>query len=176
MVPPPALTASTRYTDQATSRVYWLPSIAASTLVPTRAEINAGTDLTGELNSFASATGGGGGSTTGAWTFTVERINTQGLNQSFRTEIAGSLSVPDPSLTLYASRNGNDVRNLLPPGTPGNLMFADGGDVAGNKAQVFPVSVAAVSVVRSDVGQAATKITISFVITGSPNQSVTVPA
>ena len=177
MVPPPALTASTRYTDQATSRVYWLPSIAATTLVPTRSEINAGTDLTGELNSFSSATGGGGGgSTSGAWTFTVERINTQNLTQAFRTEIAGSLSVSDPSLTLYASKNGNDVRALLPAGTAGFVMFADGGDVAGNKAQVFPVSVAAVSVVRADVGQAATKITINFVVTASPNQSVTVPA
>jgi hypothetical protein len=174
-MPPPLLTASVRYTDQATSKTYWLPSIAATTLVPTRAEINAGTDLTSELNSYVSATAGG--SSTAGWTFTVARINTQPINQAFQTEIAGSLSVADPSLTLYASKNGTDIRALLPAGTPGFVMFCDGGDTAGNKAQVFPVSVAAVSIIRADVSnKTATKITISFVITGAPAQSVTIPA
>lgn len=174
-MPPPVLTASTRYTDQATTKVYWVPTIAASTLVPTRAEMNAGTDLSGELNMFTSATGGGGGGS-GGWTFTVARINVQNITQTFTTEIAGSLSVADPSLTFFASKNGADIRSLLAAGASGNLMFCDGGDVAGNRAQVFPVSVAAVSVVRAEAGKDATKITVNFVITAPPAQSVTVPA
>lgn len=174
-MPPPLLVSSVRYTDQATTKVYWVPSIAASTLVPTRAEMNAGTNVSGELNLFTSATGGGGGSS-GGWTVTPERIDTQNITQTFKTEIAGSLSVTDPSLTFFASKTGSDIRSLLPVGTPGFVMFCDGGDTAGNQAQVFPVSVAAVSVVRVDGGRDATKITVNFVLTGSPNLTVTVPA
>lgn len=174
-MPPPLLVSSVRYTDQATTKVYWVPSIAASTLVPTRAEMNAGTNISGELNLFTSATGGGGGSS-GGWTVTPERISTQNITQTFKTEIAGSLSVTDPSLTFFASKTGSDIRSLLPVGTSGFVMFVDGGDIAGNLAQVFPVSVAAVSVVRVDGGRDATKITVNFVLTGSPNLTVTVPA
>lgn len=175
-MPPPLLVSSVRYTDQATTKVYWVPSIAASTLVPTRAEMNAGTNVSGELNLFTSATGGGGGGSSGGWTVTPERIDTQNITQAFKTEIAGSLSVTDPSLTFFASKTGSDVRSLLPVGTNGFVMFCDGGDTAGNLGQVFPVSVAAVSVVRVDGGRDATKITINFVITATPNLTVTVPA
>jgi len=174
-MPPPTLVASSRYTDQAVTKVYWVPSIAASTLVPTRAEMNAGTNLSGELNLFTSATGGGG-SSSGGWTIAPERIDTQNITQTFKTEIAGSLSVTDPSLTFFASKTGADIRTLLPAGTAGFVMFCDGGDTAGNVAQVFPVSVAAVSVVRVEGGRDATKVTINFVVTGVPALSVTVPA
>jgi len=170
-MPTPAITASTRYFDVAITRVYYLPVIAASTLVPTRTEMNNGINLTPELNDLS------------GWVVDAEFFDTQNINTPFRTKAPGVLSTPDSTLTFYTSKTGVDVRASLPPGTTGYIMFLDGGDVAANRAEVYPVTVAAVNVLRSSgntIGGTGTngpaRVTIKFAITAAPNQNVTVPA
>lgn len=163
-MPTPAITASTRFTDQATTVVYWLPSIAATNLTPTRLEMNAGTNLTPELNDLS------------GWTIESEQIDTQSMAESFRSRIPGSTSSPDSSITFYTSKTGNDVRVLLPRGTSGYVMFCDGGDVSGYKAEVYPVTVTSNGVMRSATAQDASKVEVGFSITRQPAQGVTVPA
>ena len=45
----PALNKSTRFFQPEVSQVHFLPTIAAGTLIPTRAEITAGTNVTAEI-------------------------------------------------------------------------------------------------------------------------------
>lgn len=159
----PLLTASTRYTDQATTRVYWVPSIAASNLTPTRVELDAGTDVTNELNDLS------------GWNVEGEQIDTQSMGERFRSRIPGSTSSEDSSLTFFASKTGNDIRVLNPRGTEGNIAWMDGGDTSGNKMEVFPVTVMSVGLIRTTVGEDATKIVVNYSITKEPGQNLTIP-
>jgi len=88
--------------------------------------------------------------------------------------VAGRISVDDSSLTFYASLTSVDVRSLLPRDTTGFILFMDEGDVAGRKMDVFKVTVASAPKLRAidDVSQ----IQVSFSITASPSENVTIPA
>lgn len=161
----PPITASTRYTDLATARIYYLPTIAAATLTPTRAEMGAGTNLTPEISDLE------------GWVVDCEYFDTQNMESTFRTTSPGTRSTPNCSLTFYASRTGIDVRSLLSSGTNGFIMFLDAGDFGGNRAEVWPIAVGSTSVLRTGQSSSPTavKIRMSFGITGTPAQSVTVP-
>lgn len=156
--------SSTRYMDVGVTRVYYLPSIAAFDLAPTRAEMNAGTSLTGELADWT------------GWLIDCELLDVQDISQAFKAEIPGSLSAPSSSLTLYASKNGADVRGFLSKGINGFIMILDGGDIVANSAEVFPITVASISGLRDIAAAEASKVYVNFGITGQPAQGVPVPA
>lgn len=159
---PPNLTASTRYFDPETTVVYYLPAIAAADLTPTRLEMDAGTNITGELRDLS------------GWTVTSEEIETPDMGSRFTSKIPGRRSAEDSNLTLYADINGTDVRDLLPRDTTGYIMWCDGGDTAGNKADVFPIRVRSVPKQRSTSDAAL--IQVQFSVTSEPAEDVTVPA
>lgn len=171
-MPTPSIVASTRYLDLGVTRVYYLPTIAASTLVPTRAEMNGGTNLTPELSDWS------------GWVVDTEYLDVQPVNSPFRSKIPGTLLSPDSSLTFYTSKTGLDVRTIFSRWVTGFIMFLDGGDNAGNRAEVYPVTVGMVSLVRGIVGQTsggsgtdvASQVRVGFAITAAPAQNVTVPA
>jgi len=159
----PAITASTRYFDRGTTKCYYLPAVAASNLTPTRAEMDAGTDLSNEVSDI------------NGWMVSAEQIDTPALGTVFTGNIPGPTSSPESSITFYASSNSVDVRALLPRGTSGYIMWLDGGDVPGNKADVFPARVRSNGKQRS-LGNEAAKIEVQFSITNTPGENVTVPA
>lgn len=143
--------------------VYYLPTIAAANKTPTRAEINAGTNLTAEIADLS------------GWTLQGGEIETPDLGSKFNSKIPGRTSVDDSSLTFYADNRGVDVRTVLPRNTAGFIVICDGGDVAGAKADVYPIRVRSNGKVRS-VGDEAGRITIPFSITKEPTENVTLPA
>lgn len=163
-MPTPVITASTRYIDPAVTKCYYVPTIAAANLTPTRAELNAGTDLSPQLNDMS------------GWTVTSNLVDTPDLATTFTSKITGRTESADSSLTLYASVNGVDVRALLPRGTSGYIVWMDGGDVAANKCAVYPIKVSSCSVVRTVSGGEAAKVMVQVAITGQPGESLTVPA
>lgn len=163
-MPTPLITKSTRYTSAGVTKCYYLPTVAAANLTPTRAEMTAGTDLSRELADWA------------GWTVTANKIETPDLANVFTSQIAGKTTAADSSLTFYASVNTVDVRNLLPRGTTGNIMFCDGGDVAGNRADVYPVTVMSNGKQRKIKGDGADEIMVQFSITSPPGENVTIPA
>lgn len=162
-MPTPAITKSNRYFDPSITKCYYVPTIAASNLVPTRAEMNAGTDLSNEIADLD------------GWTVEADQIETPDLGSLFNAKISGRTSVEDSSLTFHADRGGDDVRTLLPRGTNGYIMWCDGGDIVGNVAAVFPVTVISNSVMRS-VGDDNARIQVQFSATREPNEAVAVPA
>jgi hypothetical protein len=160
----PDIVASTRFTSQGTTKCYFLPTIAAGNLTPTRPEMDAGTNLSPQLNDWS------------GWTVTSNKISTPDLETTFESSIPGKTSSEDSDITFYASLDGADVRTLLPRGTTGFIMFCDGGDVPGNKADVYPIQVMSNGKVRSVNGEDADKITVPFSITAEPAENVTIPA
>lgn len=160
-MPTPAIATSTRFFARGVSRCYYLPSVA-NKAAPTRAEMNTGTDLSPQFADVSEFTVSG------------NTIDTPDLATTFDSKIAGTTSAEDSSLDLYADIAGVDVRALLPRDTTGFIMWLDGGDVAGRKADVFPITVTSNSQIRSmtDAG----KRKVSFAITSKPEEGVTIPA
>lgn len=158
----PAITASTRYTARGTSRAYWVPTIS-NKAAPTRPELNAGTDLSTQL---ADSSG---------WSVKSNQIEAPDLSTRYTATIPGVITAEDSSLTLYSSKNGVDARALMPRDAVGFIVWMDGGDIASNKMDVFPVTVSSVSKQRQVDGGKADTLQISYAITSQPAEDVTVP-
>lgn len=154
---------STRYFDPATTKCYYLPTVVDAALVPTRAEMTAGTDLSNEIADLD------------GWSTEGDEIETPDLGTLFTSKIPGRTTADDCSLTFHADQNGDDVRTLLPRGTNGFIMWCDGGDVAANIGAVFPVRVRSNSMQRS-VDDDNARVQVQFSVTSEPNEAVVIPA
>lgn len=162
MPPPTKIAKTTRYFDPEITVCYFLAAVAAADLTPTRAEMTAGKNLTDEIADLS------------GWTVTSEQIDTPDLGSRYTSKIGGRTMSEDSSLTFYADLTSDDIRTVLPRDTRGYVMWCDGGDVAGNKADVFPVQVLSNSQQRS-LSEAARRM-VQFSVTGEPAESVTIPA
>lgn len=154
------LTPSLRYIPPGTRHYYWVPTIAAKAS-PTRPELNAGTDLTGEIQAVAG--------------FSVEsvQVDTPDLLNLFISKIPGRTQSADSSITLYSSSNSVDARSLMPRGTAGFIVCFPEGDIAGQKMDVFPVKVSAAPMDTATEDPA--KRMFTFSITSAPVENVTIP-
>lgn len=158
------LASSVRFTNFGNTRIHFVPVIAATTMEATRTEINAGTDLTGEISDVS------GFSVTGS------TIDAPDLLSTFVSKVRGRTSSEDSSLTFYASKNATDVRTVLPFETTGYIVIMQSGDVpTTGKMDVYPVQVNSVSKTVS-VGDDLARILVGFAITREPKMDVTIPA
>jgi hypothetical protein len=152
-----------RYWSVGVNKWYWCPTIALKT-APTRAELNAGTDLTPQV---AGKDG---------WTTASEQIEAPDANSRFKPKIPGGITADDSSLDFYADPSGVDARSVMPRDTSGFIVRLGGGDVGGRKMDVFPVTVSAISKEWGGTEEDPAKITISYSITSEPAEDVTIPA
>ncbi|MEU2924211.1 hypothetical protein ABZ636_03990 [Streptomyces sp. NPDC007251] len=154
------IAATSRYIPPGTTRYYWVASISNYTS-PTRAELNAGTDLTGEIAAVS------------GFATTSDQQDTPDLGSRFTSKIPGRITADNSSITMYLSSTSSDVRTLLPRDTAGYVVILPEGDVTGQKMDIFPVKVTAQPKAR-DVENPA-QITIEFSITKIPAENVTIP-
>jgi hypothetical protein len=157
------VTQSTRFFAPEITKCIFLPTIAAANLAATRAEIDAGTDLSNEIADLS------------GWTIASGTIDTPDLGNRFTRQISGRTTAEASSLTMYADKKGVDAREILPRDTVGFIVFMDGGDVPADPMDVFPVSVSSLGKVRS-TGDQAGQLTINFSITGIPAEDLPIPA
>lgn len=145
-----------RFIPQGVSKYYWVPTIVATTGIPTRTELDAGTDLTGEVAVIT------GFSTTGG------QVDVPDALSRFTKRVPGSITADDSSITFYGTKDptGEDVRALLTRDQTGYIVIMDAGDVTGALAESFPVTVTSVSKVREITG--AFQVVVSFSITAEP--------
>lgn len=162
MAPTP-LNATSRYVPEGTRKIYWIPAVAAYlTTGATRAEINAGIDLTNEV---AAVTG---------FTVSSEQLEVPDLSGRFAAKIPGRITAADSSLMFYADVTSNDVRTVLPRDTAGFVGMLWENDIAGRKYDLFPAKVSSTSV-QGDPANPE-QIEVAFSITKVPAQNLTVPA
>ena len=160
-MPPTALTSSTRYFRPGTTKVYWVVSITTYT-APTRSELNAGTDLSGEIAELS------------GWSVTSDFIDTPDLGNRFVSKLAGRINAEDSSINFYASSTGTDVRGTLVRDSSGYIVIMDAGDVATTgKMDIWPVTVAAVSKLRGLEDPAM--LQASFAATRVPAEDKVIP-
>lgn len=157
----PNINPADRYFDVGTTRVIWCTTIA-NIAAPTRSELNAGIDLSPEVAEFE------------GFSVTAEEIETPDMQSLFAGKIGGKTSVDDSSLTFYASRDGNDVRQILPISTEGYVVWMDGGDIAGHSMDVYPVRVRSTPKQRSTSD--AARIQVQFSVTRVPQENLAIPA
>jgi hypothetical protein len=160
-MPASAITPSVRYVRFGLTKVVFAPAVA-NVLAPTRAEINAGTDLSGEVESVS------------GFQVTSNFIETPDLATAFTGKLAARTTADDSSITMYASSTSVDVRSLLPRGTTGFILWFDEGDVAGKKYDIYPITVG--SAPKDRDLEAAARIIINVAITRTPTENATVPA
>jgi hypothetical protein len=155
------LTATVRYAVKGTRKIYWLTA-CSNYLSPTRAELNAGVDLTAEIESMT------------GFTVSSDTIDVPDLSTRFTAKIPGPISAADSTITFHASNTSADVRATLPRDTAGFVVCLWEGDTAALKMDCFPVKVGSASLQTGIDGSGL--IDIQFSITKVPQQNITVPA
>jgi len=161
-MPATPIPKSTRFYTVGRTQCYFLPTIAAADLVPTRTELDAGTDLTREIAEMD------------GWSTESEKIETPDMVSRFVSSIPGAITAEDSSISFYASENSEDAREVFPRDTAGFIVWMDSGDVADATMDIYPVQVASAPKVRSM--DEATLIRVDFNITQEPVENVTIPA
>ena len=163
-MPATPLAATSRYVPVSWRHINWLPAVAATTIIPTRAEINAGTDLTGQIPPDG----------VDGWTTEAEYVEAPDFIGGLTPKIPkNAQTVADSSLTLYMSSTSADVRTLLTVGLAGFINIMWEGDVAGRKMSTFSVAVSSASPTPSGTDPATLKV--GFGIFAYSNMA-TVPA
>jgi hypothetical protein len=160
-MPATPLNTAERFSALSGLEVVFVPTIASTSGAATRAEINAGTDLTSEIMEWE------------GFTTTTETIDTPDLTR-FVGKIPGRITAEDSSITMYADRGGDDVRDVLPRDTIGYLLWMDSGDTPSAKMDVYPVQVNSLSKVRSMDN--ATVLNVSVSMTRIPWEDIVIPA
>lgn len=153
-----------RFNRKGTTKIKFLPSIASTALLPTRAEISAGNDLTDGIRSMD------------GWTLENQAISTPDMGSTFVSKIDGDDEAADSSLGFYEDNTLDNVETDLAKGTAGFICIFSKGDVPGGKGlDVYPVKVASNSKAYSADNEAA-PINVQFVITDRPQFNQVVPA
>jgi len=161
-VPPPPLQPTRRYFPPGIRKVYWEFTIA-NYLVPTRAELNAGIDLSAEI-----PTGGISG-----WSLQGSTVDVGDMGSRFVSTIPGRLTSPTNSLDFYLDSGDIDIRTVLPRDTNGFAVFLWAGDNSGGKMDVFPSRV--ITQANDTATEDPAKTTIQFAITRIPAIAIAIP-
>jgi hypothetical protein len=161
-VAPTPLNPTNRYFPPGKRKVYWAAAIS-NYLAPTRAELNAGTDLTAEI-----ATSGMSG-----WSLAGSTVDTGDLGSTFTTTVPGRRTAATNSIDFYLDSASNDVRSLLPYNTNGFIIIPWEGDVTGQLMDVFPVRV--ITQANDTNTEDPGKVTIEFSITKIPALRALIP-
>lgn len=152
-----------RFNRKGTTKIYYLPTIAATTLIPTTSEITAGTDYTGLITAID------------GWSLENQPIETPDMASTFVSKIGGDDQAADSSLTFYEDSTLDDVETDLAKGTSGYIILFSKGKTTGNKGMdVFPITVVSNSKAYTADNEAA-KITVQFTITARPVFNQTAP-
>jgi hypothetical protein len=128
---------------------------------PTRAELDAGLDVTRQLRGMD------------GWTLERDFITGKDFATTFNKQQGGELSIGDCSLEFHGARNAQDARNTLPMDATGFVVVGWGGDIAGYKMDVFPVQSGSVGKMPSDSELFGLKV--KYAVTDVPAIDVTIP-
>ncbi|WP_433445730.1 hypothetical protein [Nonomuraea sp. CA-141351] len=156
------ITPAKRFFRPGITRCLWLPTIA-NILAVTRAEINAGVDLSKDVADIQ------------GWLVAGQAIPTPDLNSRFVGNIPGLTNADQSSITFYEGEDGQDARTLMPRDAEGNVVWMDGGDVPGRFMDVFDVRVLSVGKIRS-MGAEPGRFTTQYAIASEPAENVVIPA
>jgi hypothetical protein len=155
------ITAYAAYYQPGVAQIYVVTTMA-NYLSPTRAELDAGLDVTRQVRS------------TEGFAVAAEQIDRPDMSSLFTSKIGGRTGAEDSSLWFYGAQSGTDIRQTLPFGWAGYVVMLDGGDVAGRRMDIYPVLVISKPKQRGDEDPFG--IQVQFSITRPPAEDVLIPA
>ena len=136
--------------------------LVANRKAPTRAEIAAGTRLTG-----ITAVNG--------CQITRSFVDTPDLDDAFTSNIPGERKAGESSLPFKDKRSANaNIRSVLAEDTPGVMVYMPYGDVPGQRCEAWPVVSGGVND-QIDMNSFAA-FQVSFATPEPPEQNAVVPA
>lgn len=149
-----------RFVQKGNTKVWWVPTIASALLVPTTAEVTAGTDLTPQVSDMA------------GFTFSNNPIDTPDMSQALITKIPGEDAIDDSSFTFYEDKTTNPIKTLLAKGTNGYVVIfgtgiAGAAPAAADKADVWPAQVSS-NARQYNAGNEASKYLVKLAPTKAP--------
>ncbi|MGW6238369.1 phage tail tube protein [Streptomyces sp. NPDC055094] len=153
-----------RFMRRGVTKFLFLTTIQASTGVPGRPDLTAGTDVSAAV---ADVEG-----------FALENtpLETPDMASEFTGNIPGEDKADNSSLTFYEDKEDEALEALLSKGVEGWVVILRKGDVPESKSMdVFPVRVGSRSPSYTTAAEPA-KFKVSFNITSKPIQDVAVPA
>lgn len=146
------------------TKVLFIDTIAATTMIPSRTEIDGATKLTPAIAAID------------GFSLENQEIETPDMESTFDAKIPGSDAAADSSMTFYEDDVDDAMETALAKGTEGYVVFLRKGDVpASNSMDIFPVRVASLSAAFT-VDNEAAKFMVKFSITSRPVQGAAVPA
>jgi hypothetical protein len=134
----------------------------ANYLSPTRAELNAGIDLSGEIESVT------------GFSLTSAMVNVPDMGSRFVSQIPGALESSKNDIAFYQSLDSQDVRQIFAIGVTGFIAMLWDGDIAGRLMDVFPVQTASVAPDPA-ITKGAT-LMVNFAPSAVPAIGVVIPA
>lgn len=119
-----------RFFRRGITKVWWVPTIASATLIPTAAEVNAGTDMTCDIAEIS------------GFTFENQPIQTPDFCATFTPTIPGEDTAADSSFVFYEEKTTNPLQATLAKGTTGHVVvffagIAGATPAAADKAEVW---------------------------------------
>ncbi|MFM9780473.1 phage tail tube protein [Streptomyces scabiei] len=152
-----------KYMRRGTSKFYFVPTIAAESMIPTRTELNAGT----EFSEYIAAMDG--------WTVANQEIDTPDMADTYDSTIPGSDKADSSSFTFYEDEEDADMEQTFAKGTNAYVVILRKGDIPGNNSMdIFPIRVASQSPQYTAENEAA-KFMATCSITSRPLQGASVP-
>lgn len=149
-----------RFMRKGKTRFYWVPTIASATLVPTAAEVNAGSRLDTQLAEVS------------GFTFSNNPIAVPDMSTAFVSQIPGEDATEDSSLTFYEDDTTNSIMTTLSKGSKGYVVIFPAGTAAatpaaGDKADVWPAQVSS-NARQYTADNESAKYQVNFAATSEP--------
>ncbi|MFE4915802.1 hypothetical protein ACFRCX_30320 [Streptomyces sp. NPDC056652] len=153
-----------KYMRRGTSKFYFLETILAGTMIPTRTELTAGTEFSVQIAAMD------------GWTVTNNEIETPNMADTYDSTIPGSDKADTSTFTFYEDEVDSEIEEMLAKGTTGYVVILRKGDVPANQSMdIFPIRVASQSPQYTADNEAA-KFVVTCSITSRPVQGAAVPA
>lgn len=145
------------------SKLKFCPAVAGAS--PTRAELNAGTDVSTGIAALA------------GFGLANKPIDTPNLGDRFTSQIDGPDEVTAAcELTFYDDDTTTANRTTLAKGTIGYIVLLPYGDVATKRCEVWHVKTLGVNDVPWSTGNEAARFAVPMAVLDPPNQSAVIPA
>jgi hypothetical protein len=153
-----------RFMRAGSTKLYWVPTIASTSLIPTSAEVIAGTRLDAQIM------------TINGFSFANQPIKTPDMATTFESEIPGKDQADTSDIEFYQIKGSDTIRTSQSKGTAGYMVIlydgtAGAAPAAADKADVFPATVSSNSKQYKADNSAAT-YKVSYSITAQPAQDV----
>lgn len=139
-MPTPLIAASDRYFLPGTTKVLLLDTVANLATGPTRAELDAGLDISEEVAAIS------------GFTISGATMAAPDMGKRFVSQVQGRLTASESKLTVYADKTGQDIRQEVSIDDEKYVVFMDGGDVPTSPMDVYQCTCLSVGRLRDVEG------------------------